>query len=100
MAATVYIGIKQEWDYVHITVTLSMSSYVRKDLHRFQNIVRGDKEYSTHTCAPIQYVKRVQYAEPLDAVEYLSKNKLTSFNKCVALSYTMPSLSITLFYLA
>ena len=27
------------------------------------------------------------------------KNKLTSFNKCVTLSYTMPSLSITLFSL-
>ena len=55
MVETVYIGIKVEWDYVHRTVTLSMSSYVCKALHRFQNITRGGKEYSPHTCAPIYY---------------------------------------------
>ena len=49
-----------------------MPSYVRKDLHRFQNILRGGKEYSTHTCAPIQYGKKVQYTDPLDTAEYLS----------------------------
>ena len=46
MEATVYIGIKLEWDYVHRTVTLSMPSYVRKSLHRFQHILRGGKYYS------------------------------------------------------
>ena len=35
MEATVYIGIKLTWDYVHRTVTLSMPSYVQKALHRF-----------------------------------------------------------------
>ena len=45
MAATLYIRIKLEWDYVHRTVTLSMKSYVRKALHRIQNILRGGKEY-------------------------------------------------------
>ena len=69
MAATVYIRIKLEWDYVHRTVILSMSSYVRKG---FQHILRGVKQYSPHTCAPIQYVQKFQYADPLDAVEYLS----------------------------
>ena len=44
MEATVYIGIKFDWDYVHRTVTSSMPSYVRKALHRFQHILRGDKE--------------------------------------------------------
>ena len=67
MEATVYIGIKLEWYYVHITVTLSMSNYVRKALHRFQHILRGGKEYSPHICAPIQYVHKVQYTDPLDA---------------------------------
>ena len=72
MVATVYIGIKLEWDHVHRTVTLSMPSYVRKDFHIFHNILRGGKEYSPHTCAPIQYGQKVQYADPLDASEYLS----------------------------
>ena len=58
MGVTIHIGIKLEWDYVHRTVTLSMPSYVRKSLHRFQHILRGGKYYSPHTCAPIQYVKR------------------------------------------
>ena len=66
MAATVYIGIKIEWEYVHITVTLSMPSNVRKSLHRFQHILRGGKEYPPHTFAPIQYRQKVQYEEPLD----------------------------------
>ena len=54
-AVTAYISIKLEWDYVYRTVTLSMSSYVRKALHIFQHILRGDMEYSPSTCAPIQY---------------------------------------------
>ena len=41
MEATVYIGIKLEWDYVHRTVTLSIPNYARKSLHRFQHILRG-----------------------------------------------------------
>ena len=44
MSATVYIRIKIEWDYVHRTVTLSMPSYVRKALHRFQHILRCGKK--------------------------------------------------------
>ena len=59
-AAEVYIGIKLEWDYVHITFTLSMPSYVHKALNRLQHIMRGCKEYSPHTCDPIQYGQRVQ----------------------------------------
>ena len=49
-----------------------MPSYVSKDLHRLQHITRGGKEYSPHTCAPTQYGQKVQYAEPLDAAEYIS----------------------------
>ena len=44
MDATVYIGIKLTWDYLHRTVTLSMPSYVQKALHRLQHILRGGKE--------------------------------------------------------
>ena len=73
MEDTVYIGIKLEWDYVHITITLSMPSYMWKDLHRLQQILRGDKEYYLHICAPIQYGQKVQYADPLDAAEYLTE---------------------------
>ena len=71
MEATVYIEIKLRWDYVHTTFTLSMHSYVHKALHRFQHILREGKEYSPHTCAPIQYGKNIQYADPLDTAEYL-----------------------------
>ena len=71
MAAAVYIGIKLEWDYVHRTVTLPIPSYVCKVLHRLQHIMRGGKEYSLHTCAPINYGQKIQYADPLDAADYL-----------------------------
>ena len=67
MAETVYIGIKLECDYVHRTVTLLVPIDRRKALHRFQHILRGVKQYSPHTCAPIQYGQKVQYADPLDA---------------------------------
>ena len=72
MEATVYIGIKLTLDNVHITVTLSMPSYVNKALHRFQHILRGGKEYSPNTCSSIQYGQKSQYADRLDTAEYLS----------------------------
>ena len=75
MEATVYIGIKLTWDYVHRTVTLYMPSYVHKALHRFQKIVRGGKEYSPHTYAPIQYIQTIQNGDLLDTTEYLSDNE-------------------------
>ena len=49
-----------------------MPSYVHKALHRFQHILRGGKEYSPNTWAPIQYEHKVQYEDPLDIAEYLS----------------------------
>ena len=49
-----------------------MPSYVRKALHILQHILRGGKEYSPHTCAPIQYGQKVQYLDPLEKAEYLS----------------------------
>ena len=49
-----------------------MPSYVHKALHIIQHILRGGKEYSQHTCAPIQYGHNIQYADPLDTAEYLS----------------------------
>ena len=73
MESTFYIGIKLGWDYVHRTFTLSIPSYVSKALHIFQHIMRGGKDYYPHNCDPIQYGKRVQYAEHLDAAEYLSE---------------------------
>ena len=72
MDATVYIGIKLKWDYVHRTFTLSMPSYVHKALHRLQHILRGGKEYSPHTCAPIQYGQNIQYSDPLETADYIS----------------------------
>ena len=72
MDATVSIGIKLAWYYVHRTVTLSMPSYVHKALHRLQHILRGGKEYSPHTCSPTKYGQSIKYADPLDTAEYLS----------------------------
>ena len=69
MEVTVYIGIKLDWDCVHRTITLPMPNYVLKDLNRFQHNIRGGKDYSPHTCAPIQYGQKIQYADPLDAAE-------------------------------
>ena len=45
---------------------------VHKALHIFQHIPRGVKDYSPHTCAPIQYGQKIQYAYLLDTAEYLS----------------------------
>ena len=75
MEEKVYIGIKLEWDYMHKTVTFSMPSYVRSDLHGFQHIIKGGKEYSPHNCDPVQYGQKFQYAEPLYSTEYLSENE-------------------------
>ena len=75
MEATFYIGIHLDWKYVHRTVTFSMPNYVRKDLHRFQNINRFGREYSPHICAPIKYGQKVQYSYLLDAAEYLSEKE-------------------------
>ena len=43
MEAKVYIGIKLYWDYVNITVILSMPNYMPKALHIFQHIFMGGK---------------------------------------------------------
>ena len=72
MEATVYIVIKLSWDYVNRTVTFYMPSYVNKSLHQFHYILKGCKEYSPYTCAPIHYGQKIQYADPLDTAEYLS----------------------------
>ena len=72
MEVTVYIIIKLKWDYVHRTVTFSITSYVQNALHIFQHILRGGKEYFPHTCAPIHYGQKIQYADLLDTAEYLS----------------------------
>ena len=48
-----------------------MANDVRKALHIFKNILMGGNEYYPHICAPIQYGKKIQYMDPLDAAEYL-----------------------------
>ena len=72
MEETVYICIKLCWDYVNITVTLSMPNCVCKALHRVQYILMGGKKYSFHIYAPMKYERKIQYADPLNAAEYLS----------------------------
>ena len=69
MEATVYIGIKLDWDYMHITVTLSIPNYVSKAFHIFQHIMMGSKEYPPHICAPIKYGQKIQYVNTLDAAQ-------------------------------
>ena len=48
-----------------------MPNDVHKGLHIFQHILRDGKEYSPHICAPIRYGHKIQYADPLDAADYL-----------------------------
>ena len=97
MAATVYTGIKIEMGYVHRTVILSMRSYEGKALHIFQNILRGGKEYSPHTCAPIQYGQKVRYADPLDAAEYISDKETNLVQQvCGTLLYYAISINNTI----
>ena len=48
---------------------------MRKALHIFQHIQRGGEEYSPPTCDPIQYLQKLQYAEPLYSAEYLSEKE-------------------------
>ena len=50
MEATVYISIKLEWGYVHRTITLSMTNYVRNTLHRFQHILRCERSVHAMPC--------------------------------------------------
>ena len=69
MEATLYIGITLPWDYASRKVTLSMPHYVRKALHKFQNIHQGGPQYSPHACAPIIDGAKVQHADPLDTTE-------------------------------
>ena len=65
-----------------------MPSYVPKAFHIIKKILRGGKEYSPHTCAPIKYGLRVQYADPLDAAEYLSEDETNLVQQvCGAFSY-------------
>ena len=97
MEATLYIGIKLDWDYVNRTGTLSIPNYVLKPLHIFQHIQMDGKEYSPHICALIQYRQKIQYVDPLDAAEYLSYKEPTPFNKFMELYYIMPLLLTTLF---
>ena len=52
-----------------------------KALHRLQHILRGGKEYSPHTCSPIQYGQKIQYANPLDTAEYLLDKETTLFQQ-------------------
>ena len=49
-----------------------MPSYLHKAFHRFHHILGGGKEHSPHTCSPIQYGQKIQYADPLETSEYLS----------------------------
>ena len=82
MEANVYIGINLNWDYVNRTVTLSMPKYVRKALHKFQQILMGDKEYSPCICAQFQYGQKIQYADPLDLFEYFSYKETNLIQPC------------------
>ena len=97
MEATVYIGIKLDWDYVNRTVTLSMPNYACKDLHIFQHILRGGKEYPPLSAPRSNMGIKFNMRTLCMQRNTSPTNKPTSFNKFVELSYIMPSLSTTLF---
>ena len=60
MEAKMYIGISLEWDYLAMTVILSMHNYVYKAVHKFQHIFPNRVEYSPYESAPIQYDQKIQ----------------------------------------
>ena len=99
MGAAVYIGIKLDWDYVHRTVTLSIPKYVRNNLHIFQHIIMGYKEYSHHICSPILYREKIQHADPLDAAEYLSDKETNLIQQvCGTLLYYAIAIDKTILF--
>jgi len=57
-----YIGITLDWDYKRRRVHLSILNYVNKALQLFQDKVQKE-QHSPHTCAPIIYGAKVQYAK-------------------------------------
>ena len=75
-----------------------MPSYLHKALHRFQHILRGCKEYSLHTCTPIQYGQNIQYADPLDTAEYLSDKETNLVQQvCSTFLYYFIAIDNTIF---
>ena len=70
-----------------------MPNYVHKALHIFQHILMGVKEYSPHICSPIQYGQKIQYADPLDAAEYIS-DKETNLIKQVCGTFLYYAIAI------
>ena len=58
----------------------------------------GGKEYPPHICAPIQYGQKIQYADPLDAVEYLSDKETNLIHQVcgILLYYTITTDNIIL----
>ena len=96
--ARFYIGINIDWDYVHRTVILSMPNYVHKYLHIFQHILRCGKS-APHISVPQSNMDRTSNMRTLWIQRNTSPTKKpTSFNKLVALSYIIPSVSTTLFF--
>ena len=62
-----YIGINLEYDYSNHTVEISMTEYVRNDLHKFQQILPYRPEHSPYVHnAPI-YGRSIQYSDPEDS---------------------------------
>ena len=70
---------------------------MNKALHRFQHIQRGCKDYSPHTCAPIQYGQNIQYEDPLEISEYLL-DKVTNLMQqvCGTFLYYAIAIDITI----
>ncbi|KAL7480354.1 hypothetical protein ACHAW6_006049 [Cyclotella cf. meneghiniana] len=59
-----FCGIKLNWDYKNRIVDLSMPDYIPKALTRFQHSPPSRPQHAPYKCAPIQYGKKVQLAQP------------------------------------
>ncbi len=68
-----YCGLTIKWDYVGKKVHLSMPSYIKKALKRFQHPPPIVPQYQPHQHVKKLYSKKIQLANPLDTSPPLNK---------------------------
>jgi hypothetical protein len=78
-----YCGIDLEWDYKNRSVILSMKGYVQKALDRFEHTKPKRKQHAPSPWSAPKYGAAVQYAEPEDKSEALSKQGVTRLQEII-----------------
>ena len=60
----IFLGIHLDWDYINLTVILSMPNYVNKDLSILQNKKPKHDQHSPHPQAKPNNGAKIQYVPP------------------------------------